>query len=119
MVGLQMRKGRGMDKITRAYADAVGRWIGCDWQTSFGPRQLDLQGLTATHAVMMAQATGGVEAEAWREAARWLLQVEHHAREAEAEARAAVVWAESGDWQRAGAHARRACELEGAYTKTF
>jgi len=114
-MSLQAGHDQRLDEIRDRFAHAVGQWIGCDWPTEFGRRRLDLRDLRADHAVLMARATAGTEAEAWWEASRWLARVETEALEAEAEARQAIAKAEAGSWLEALSHARAACDMEARY----
>ena len=101
--------------LARAYLRARGRWTGCDWRTTFGVTQLDLVGMTAAQALLMARATSGPESADWREAVHWLRLVESDAEAAESAALAAVVAAARGDLAGALDHARSACEIEERY----
>ncbi len=97
------------------YEQLEGRWTGCDWVTDFGPGHLDLRGVTARQAALLARATSGQESSQWQEATRWLTQVENDVEAARKAAWAAWQEAEAGQWQSALDHARQACELELAY----
>jgi hypothetical protein len=102
----------GLDEIHQAYREGIGTWSGCDWSTSFGKTGLDLQGWHAAEARnMAAQSRGGLAAD-WIAAARWLAQVEEHARQAEARAAAAVGAASAGKWREALQFAEQAWALE-------
>lgn len=109
----------GASALDRTFADIFeqleGRWVGCDWATDFGERHLDLCGVTARQASLLARATSGQESAHWQEAARWLATVE-----ADAQAAAQAAWvarqeAAAGRLANALEHARRACELERPY----
>src|SRR5262245_39103043 len=102
-------------EITSAFLDAVGKWSGCHWPTQFGSLGLNLQGLRASQAGLMARSTAGREAADWRGAARWLEQVEGAAREAREEAELAADLAIFGQFEQSLEHARRACALEAEY----
>lgn len=104
-----------MQEIRHAYDRAVGRWCGCDWPTSFGPRQSNLQGLSPNQAHLLAEATSGPEREIWRRAQRWLLQVERDAHEAERLAGQAFKAAESDQMQVALNLIEQACQIENQY----
>jgi hypothetical protein len=106
--------GRGeLGRIARAYEAAAGTWTGCDWPTTFGDHDLDLDGWTAADAEAMAvEATGSEEADDWAAAARWLAEVEDNAAQAEAQAALAVAAANAEEWGEALEHARRAVLLE-------
>jgi hypothetical protein len=101
--------------IDRAYDGAHGRWTGCDWPTSFGDTGLDLNGMTAHQALLMARATAGTEAADWREAVQWLRLVEADAEAAEEAAARALTAARREDLSAARWSARAACELEARY----
>jgi hypothetical protein len=103
------------EEILQAFLGGAGRWTGCDWPTRFGGMGLDLRGLTARQARLMAGATAGAEAADWRAAAQWLAQVEAHARQAEEAAQRAAQLAAEGRLAEAAAQARAARELEGRY----
>lgn len=103
------------DEILQAFLGGAGRWTGCAWPTRFGSAELDLCGLTAAQARLMARATAGAEAADWRAAARWLAEVEADARQAEEAARRAAQLAAAGRFAEAAELARAACDLEGRY----
>jgi hypothetical protein len=102
-------------RIVEIYTRSRGKWIGCDWSTSFGSRQLNLNGLTSEQAQLVARATAGEEAREWRAAGHWLVQVEQDAFRAENEAGVAMLMFKSGNLDRALGHAARACSLEANY----
>jgi hypothetical protein len=104
-----------VEAVREAYLRAAEGWRGCDWPTQFGETGLDLNGLKATQAHLMARATAGSEAADWRAAVHWLSQVEQEAKEAAEEARTAVALATSGQLKEAHDHARRACAIESKY----
>jgi hypothetical protein len=101
--------------IEQAYLSARGRWSGCDWPTHFGKTGLNLDGLKAAQALLLARATAGQEAADWRTAVTWLTQVEQEARAAEEEARQALALAQSGRLCEALAHARQAGTIAARY----
>ena len=76
--------------VARAYLEAVGAWRGCDWETSFGPRHLNLNNLTARQTRILADATSGEESNCWDEATRWLEAVERDSKAARNYAAAAT-----------------------------
>jgi hypothetical protein len=102
-------------EIKQAFHSGAGRWTGCDWPTQFGLMGLDLCGLTARQARLMAGATAGAESADWRAAATWLAEVEADARQAEDAARRAAQLAAEGRLAEAAEQALAACELEGRY----
>jgi hypothetical protein len=103
----------GLAAVREAYRQATGAWTGCDWTTTFGKTCLNLNGRTAAAAAAMAEKAVDPEAARdWREAARWLYQVERSARDAEEEGAAAVEAAGKGEWREALEHAERAWALE-------
>lgn len=109
-----------MEMLRRAYQEATGAWVGCDWPTKFGTAQLDLNGCTSRQAKLMAdQATNAQQAEDWSKASAWLAEIEKHARNAEAQAAAAVAAAEQGDLPKASMHAERAWASEFATGRTL
>jgi len=77
-------------EIERAYRQASGKWIGCDWPTEFGKTGLDLNGLKASQVLLLARATSGSERADWDAAATWLTRLEQEAGKAEDEAKQAV-----------------------------
>jgi hypothetical protein len=101
--------------IDAVFRESVGRWTGCHWLTQFGSRKLNLKGLKASQAVMIARSTAGEERECWHAAAEWLEQVETDARQSEQEARLAASLASGGQFEQALDHVVRACELEEPY----
>jgi hypothetical protein len=102
-------------RFSGAYQQASGTWRGCDWPTRFSRSTLDLNGLKAAQAMLMARATSGGEGADWRAAAHWLTEVEQDAMKAEEEARTAATLADEGELDEALTHARRACTLESKY----
>jgi hypothetical protein len=107
---------QGMAEIQRAYQEGTGTWSGCDWPTKFGKTGLDLQGWYAAEARVMAEKSfpsldAAMTAD-WVAAARWLAQVEEHAKQAQACAAAAVSAASDGLWREALQLAQRAWALE-------
>jgi hypothetical protein len=102
----------GMEEIHEAYREGTGTWSGCDWPTNFGKTGLDLQGWHSAEARGMAEQNRGTLAADWIGAARWLTQVEEHARQAEARAAAAVSAAAAGHWREALQFAEQAWALE-------
>jgi hypothetical protein len=102
-----------LDVISRAYAEATGEWVGCDWPTRFGCTRLNLQGWKADEAEAMARVTVGADEGAdWRSAAVWLARVEKDATDAEEQATLAVAAAYAGRWRSALEHARVARIIE-------
>ena len=103
----------GIEEVRAAYEEARETWTGCDWHTQFGDAGLDLIDLTPADAATMVAKTVGTEVGAdWHAAVSWLAQVQHHAKQAEAEAAIAMNAAEAGDWTKAVRHAERAFMLE-------
>lgn len=103
------------DSVKAVFEKNRQRWHGCHWDTAFGPLQLQLKGLTARQAQILANATAGEESLAWHQAARWLDHVERDAQLAESEAALAVQLALAQQFDQAMHHARRACELQREY----
>lgn len=106
---------QSLTPIRTAFEDGKGHWTGCDWRTSFGTKGLNLEGLKASQALLLARATAGQEAADWRAAYKWLSQVEHDAIEAEALASHAVTLSCGGQLEEALERARQACRLEARY----
>ena len=94
--------------LSAIYEQLEGRWVGCDWTTDFGPGHLDLCGVTARQAALLARATSGQESDQWQEATRWLSQVETDVETARRAAQAAWQEAAAGRLQEALDHAQRA-----------
>lgn len=103
--------------IRIAYQAGHGKWAGCDWTTAYGPRRLDLAGIQARQARLIANATTGDESKAWNEAAQWLDDVEHDAATAETEALIALNLVDVGQLAEAEQHAFQACQLENRYQR--
>jgi CheY-like chemotaxis protein len=102
-------------EFVRLFVQAVDRWVGCDWPTRFGQLGLELNGLKASHARLLARATAGREAADWLAAARWLEQVEADARQAAEAAGLATDLALFGQLEPALAAAWTACAVEAEY----
>jgi hypothetical protein len=107
-----------MDDITRVFQVAEGKWKGCDWPTRFGKGGINLCGLKAAQARLVARATSGTEGDDWQAAADWLAEVENDAQTAERQAAIAVELACLGNLTAARDHADRACSLEKEYRRT-
>ena len=84
-------------RLQQLVTRASSGWTGCNWQTAFGPRQLNLAGIRAYQAQVIAEATPGEESQAWADAARWLRVVEHDAKLAATHGKQALQFASSGD----------------------
>jgi hypothetical protein len=97
------------------YERLQAHWAGCDWPTQFGSGRLNLQSITADQAALLGRATSGWESIQWREAARFLAQIESDAKAARRAAALARDHAIAGQLHHALAHAQRACELERRY----
>jgi hypothetical protein len=104
-----------MTSFSRLYELTKGRWIGCDWPTRFGAAELNLSGVTARQAALLARATSGQESADWQQAAHWLTTVEADAEAARQAAEAAEQDAAAGRLREALAHAERAVQLEEPY----
>jgi hypothetical protein len=102
-------------ELRRALQVAQSAWIGCDWDTDFGPGHINLRGLSSRHAWLLASATRGSESENWREAKLFLDRLEQDARTAAALASDAVdVWC-LGNHDNARELVEDAIGLEGNY----
>lgn len=100
--------------VQEAYEAASLSWLGCDWPTRFGEKQLDLNGLRSGRAAELAEnAREGSKAELAR-AADWLADVELQAAAAEEEGCQALESARLGDLPKALGHAQQACWIEQA-----
>ena len=71
--------------------------------------------MTADQAALLGRATCGLESIQWREAARFLAQIEADARAARRAAELARDHAIAGQLHDALSHAQRACDLERRY----
>jgi hypothetical protein len=116
--GVPEGKRAGLETICRAYAEATGKWTGCDWSTHFGRGGLDLEDLTADEAEARA-VEGGEAVEDWLAAAKWLAKVEHHAKQAEVHAAEALRAARAGQWDQALRQAEYVWALEFATGRPF
>ncbi len=67
-----------------------GRWTGCEWVTSFGPKNLNLRGVRSRQAWRLSDYTSDDESICWAKAAEYLEQVERDAAEAENVAKLAI-----------------------------
>lgn len=101
--------------VIQAYTHACGRWHGCCWPTAFGSRRLNLDGISANQARVMADALAGSEADEWRQASRWLLTIEQDAQEAEKLAAEALRLWSQGRHAEARNLARRILAVESAH----
>lgn len=101
--------------IIVAFLQGAGKWTGCSWPTRFGNSALNLDGLKASQARLMARSTAGAERAEWVAATRFLEEVERDAREAEEEACLAADLAILGQFDSAVQHMQRACSLESKY----
>jgi hypothetical protein len=121
LIASLLRSGSGdLEDVVESFAEAAGRWTGCDWPTRFGKSGLDLNGCTpATAKVRAAVAATAEQADEWRSAASWLEWLESMAEDAEMHAFHAVEAAKSGAWSKAVEHARWARALEFACGRTL
>ncbi|VTR97838.1 hypothetical protein [Tuwongella immobilis] len=101
--------------LHQAFAHAQLQWQGCDWDTAFGSRLFNLNGMTARQATLLANATAGEESRAWQEASAWLDRLEAVAALAREHGQAALELALAGDWDAALSRAQLACDLEAPY----
>lgn len=101
--------------VIQAYSRACGRWHGCCWPTAFGSRRLNLDGISANQARVMADALAGSEADEWRQASRWLTSIEQDAQEAETLAAEALRLWSQGRLAEARNLARRILAVESAH----
>ena len=97
------------------YMQLADQWRGCDWPTQFGQADLNLSGLRAAQAILLAEATSGSEAADWLAAAEWLSQVERDAQRATARAAKAAELAEAGKLPEALRRIEEACAIESQY----
>lgn len=104
-----------LDEIQQSYSQAIGKWTGCDWPTEFGQTRINLDGITAQQALLMAGATSGLEADDWLHAFDWLSQIERKAKAAQDFANRAVDLAADGKAVGAIIHVQKACMIEGEY----
>jgi hypothetical protein len=115
MVNSVNEKSKIIDQVEAFFVEAENRWVGCDWDTDFGPLKLDLNRLTAERATVLANATSGQESQAWNDAADWLAKVESDAAEAKLLATQAVAHCRKRMWQLALSTMEYACTIESAY----
>jgi hypothetical protein len=101
--------------IQRQYEAAIGRWVGCNWQTSFGPRKLNLKDMRPHQTRMLADATAGDESTAWNEATVFLDNVGRDARAAQQAADDAMTHIRRGRCEEALAEMQQAVLLEAKY----
>lgn len=94
---------------------AQSRWQGCDWPTSFGPKELDLGGIRSRQAKLAQKATRGEEAACWAAAVVWLSEVETDAAQAADLASQALAEAEKDCWVDASDLLQQAESLEAKY----
>ena len=106
-----------VERLQRAFHAGQSQWVGCDWDTDFGPRRLNLRGLTSRQARLLANAMAGEESQTWHDASRWLTQVEADARIAETAARSAIAHALNNDWCDAERDAMKAIKIESSYPR--
>jgi hypothetical protein len=100
------------ESLSGLYERLQGCWTGCDWPTEFGAARLNLQSMTAEQAALLGRATCGLESTQWREAARFLAQIEADAKAAQRAAEVARDHAIASQLHDALSHAQRACDLE-------
>ncbi|MCA9265641.1 MAG: hypothetical protein KDA60_17390 [Planctomycetales bacterium] len=91
------------------------QWESGQWWPEFGPLQLDLRGLNAKQAKLLANATAGQEAFQWTAATHWLTAVATDIQRATAAARQARDYAKHGNWDCAIAAVETACSVEATY----
>ncbi|MGB7346595.1 MAG: hypothetical protein WBD20_20405 [Pirellulaceae bacterium] len=106
------------DAMKQLIQVAKDHWRGCDWSTQFGPRKLDLAGIRSRQASLAAKATRGDEAICWKEAVRWLTEVEQDAVHASEFADQAFAEAKNGCWTSASNLFLQAEQLEAKYGKS-
>lgn len=104
--------------IERLYADAKGRWWGCNWRVEGGPQNLNLCDMRAYHANLLAEATSGEEAAAWQHAMSFLKQVEADAHNAERHAAKAVSFVLACDFANALIEINAAVTLESQHRES-
>ena len=102
-------------RIEATFVELDNKWTGCDWDTEFGSAGLNLRGLTANRANVLANATSGEEANAWSDAKYWLVNVENDAAKAKSLAAEAVTQYCKQSWDVALELIERACTIESAH----
>lgn len=115
MIQQRSNKSIASGQFFEIFVQTAGKWRGCDWSTTFGLHALNLNGLVAGDAALIARATLGTEASDWRAAAKWLARVECQAKRAEAKAAQAAEVAEIGKLPEALRLAEEACGVERRY----
>lgn len=101
--------------LSEALLSALGRWTGCDWETTFGERRLNLSGMRSRQARLLADVTSTIEANYWVEATLYLQHVERDAADAEELARRAIQCLTDGHAEAALTAICRAVMIEAKY----
>lgn len=104
-----------LESLRRILDRATKNWNGCNWQTEFGSRKLDLCGIRSHQAHWLAEATSGDEALAWQIAERFLSQLEEDAKRAAKHGERCFELFAASRWQEALAFAEAAVLLEATY----
>lgn len=103
------------DAIDAALQTAKSAWKGCDWNTVFGQRQVNLCGLSSRQSRLAAQATRGEESLLWQSATEYLETVERDARSAADLANHSVELWKRGDLAKASLLVTEAIAIEAKY----
>ncbi len=106
------------DSIMQTHALAISQWWGCNWQTQYGPRKLNLLDMRSRQARLIAEATSGEEAKAWDAATTYLHEVESDAAAAEMAATDAISLVNREQWPAALAAIEKAVALETKYRQS-
>lgn len=106
------------DSVVQTHALATGQWWGCNWQTQYGPRKLNLLDVWSRQARLIADATSGDESSAWEAATAYLRDVEFDAAAAERAAENAVSLVRRGQWRAALTAIEKAVALETKYRQS-
>jgi hypothetical protein len=104
-----------IDAVVKIFQEIEHRWQGCDWNTKYGARELNLNGLTAKRARLLSNATSGEESRAWAEASAWLTQIESAAVDANSLAKQALNLFRDHKHHEALKSIEAACEIESRY----
>lgn len=118
MVNILDRPHPTLDTVAQVHARSMTQWWGCNWQTQFGPRKLNLHDVRSRQARLIANATSGDESSAWDAATEYLSDVENDAAAAEHAAAKAVSLVRRGQWHKALTTIDEAVALETKYRQS-
>lgn len=107
-----MNKTQNSLEVDKIFQEIERHWTGCDWDTNFGSRQLNLNGLASKRTQLLCNATSGEESRTWAEATAWLRQLESDAVEARSFAKYAVEFCRNHKYGAALKAIETTCEIE-------